>query len=214
MPDLSHRLARLVDELKRRGVLRVAAVYLVAAWLAIQVSDVTFPRLGLPDRAVTFVIVLLAALFPLVIGLSWAFDVTRAGLRPVRDPEQDAPAGAATVNAGTNAAATVAPARVRARVPVTLAGLMAFPLIAFGLWWVNDARGADLDPQLVAVMPFRVAGASPDLAYMREGLMDLIAARIGSSGGGLQVVAPRTLSRTLREELGSVDADPDPGSSV
>lgn len=199
MVPLPDRLTRLLDELKRRGVLRVAAIYLVAAWLAIQVSDVTFPRLGLPDWTVTFIIVLLAVLFPVVVGLSWAFDLTRTGARHVPDPERDV----------TGGPAMIVPARVHARVPVALAGLMAVPLIAFGVWWVNDARGADLDAHLVAVMPFRVAGATSELTYLREGLMDLIAARVGSSEDGLRVVAPRTLSRLIREELGSPDADPD-----
>ena len=57
MPERPSRLAALYEELKRRRVLRVAAVYLVGAWLIIQVSDITFPRLGLPDWTVTFVIV-------------------------------------------------------------------------------------------------------------------------------------------------------------
>ncbi|HEX6587591.1 MAG TPA: hypothetical protein VF039_01100 [Longimicrobiales bacterium] len=196
MPD---RLARLIEELKRRGVLRVAAVYLVAAWVAIQVSDVTFPRLGLPDAAVTFVIVLLAALFPVAIGLSWAFDVRRTGRSHGPDTGADV----------ADDAAMIVPGRVRARVPITLAALMTVPLVAFGVWWVNDARGAELDTHLVAVMPFRVAGASTELTYLREGLMDLIAARVGSSGEGVRVVEPRTVSRLIRDEMGSPDADPD-----
>ena len=31
----------LMDEFRRRGVLRVAALYVIAAWLIIQVADVT-----------------------------------------------------------------------------------------------------------------------------------------------------------------------------
>ena len=30
----------LIDELRRRGVFRVAAVYIVAAWLVMQIGDV------------------------------------------------------------------------------------------------------------------------------------------------------------------------------
>jgi hypothetical protein len=39
----------LLEELKRRNVLRVAAAYAVVAWLLIEVADTIFPRLGLPD---------------------------------------------------------------------------------------------------------------------------------------------------------------------
>ena len=38
MSDLMLRLGALVDELKRRGVLRVGAVDRVGAWLVIQVA--------------------------------------------------------------------------------------------------------------------------------------------------------------------------------
>ena len=47
------------EELKRRNVFRVGIAYLVATWLLIQVSDTVFPRIGLPESAVTLVIALL-----------------------------------------------------------------------------------------------------------------------------------------------------------
>ncbi len=46
-------------ELKRRNVFRVGIAYTVATWLLIQVTDTIFPRIGLPDSAVTLVIALL-----------------------------------------------------------------------------------------------------------------------------------------------------------
>lgn len=199
MSDLMLRLGALVDELKRRGVLRVGVVYLVGAWLVIQVSDITFPRLGMPDWTVTFVIILGALLFPVLIGVAWAFDFTRRGF------ERTAPRDTHLLNDGV-----IAPAIVRRpHGTVAAAALLAIPLIAFGLWYVNDARGYSLDAGLVVITPFRVAGAAPEAHYLREGLMDLIAARIGGAGGDMKVVAPRTVSRTLREQLGSLDADPD-----
>ena len=38
------------------------------------------------------------------------------------------------------------------------------------------APEAVLDPNLVAVVPFRVGGAAPALGYLREGMIDLVAA--------------------------------------
>jgi adenylate cyclase len=48
------------EELKRRNVFRVGIAYTVASWLLLQVTDIVFPRIGLPDSAVTLVIALLA----------------------------------------------------------------------------------------------------------------------------------------------------------
>lgn len=38
-----------LTELKDRKVFRVAIVYLVAGWLVMQIADVMFPALGLPE---------------------------------------------------------------------------------------------------------------------------------------------------------------------
>ena len=74
-------------ELKRRNVVRVGIAYAVAAWLLIQVTDIVFPRIGLPDSAVTLVIALLAiGLIPALI-FAWAFEMTPEGLK--REKEVD-----------------------------------------------------------------------------------------------------------------------------
>ena len=48
------------EELKRRNVFRVGIAYLISTWLLIQVSDTVFPRIGLPESAVTLVIAIMA----------------------------------------------------------------------------------------------------------------------------------------------------------
>lgn len=231
MNESPSRIAALIEELKRRHVLNVAVVYLVGMWLVIQVADITFTRLGLPDWTVTFVIVLGALMFPVVVTLAWAFDLTRAGITrtPARAAGDDVATSAGVdasdygsggaTGGGSSAFATsgVAPGdgsrthRHQRRVAVALAALMTVPLLGFGIWWtgIRGARGANLDRNLIAVTPFRLAGASSELGYLREGLMDLIAARIGGAGGELNVVPPRSVSRSIKESLGSLDADPD-----
>jgi|GEM_PF-936534 len=221
MPDFRTRLDHLIVELQRRRVPQVAAVYLVAAWGAIEVSDTIFPRLGMPDWTVTFVILLLGVLFPVVVALAWAFDLTRFGVRRTA-PQERAPAPADAERAGTaaEAARDVDPPAVAAgpqpsasasrRLAISGAALIAVPLIVFGVWWTTRGVSAEgIDRHAVAIMPFRTAGASQDVAYLREGLMDLLAARVGAAEADLTVVPPRTVSRRIRDELGTVDADPD-----
>jgi len=74
-------------ELKRRNVFRVAAAYAVVAWLLIEISDTVFPRLGLPEWTVTFVIALLLLGFPVALFLAWAYELTPEGLK--REQEVD-----------------------------------------------------------------------------------------------------------------------------
>ena len=75
----------LFAELKRRNVFRVGAVYVIVAWLLIQVADTVFPALGLPDWTVTFVIAVLGLGFPVALLFAWAFEITPEGLKLEKD---------------------------------------------------------------------------------------------------------------------------------
>ena len=68
-------LGRLIEELKRRNVLKTMGVYAAAAFIIIQVSEIVFPRLFLPDWTVTFIIVLVLIGFPITFFLSWTYNV-------------------------------------------------------------------------------------------------------------------------------------------
>src|SRR5262245_56877616 len=71
----------LLAELKRRHVLRVAALYAAIAWLLIQVTDVVTEPLGLPGWLLKVVIWLLAIGFPVALVIAWTFELTPAGLK-------------------------------------------------------------------------------------------------------------------------------------
>ena len=98
MTDAS-RLHRWFAELRRRKVFRVAAVYLVAAWLAIQVAGTVFEPMGLPAWTLRLVIVLAAIGFPVACALAWAFDVTPRGIERTPDVPAATPAAPAEVTA-------------------------------------------------------------------------------------------------------------------
>lgn len=71
---------RLVAELSRRRVFRVAGAYAAAGLAAIYAGDAILPRLGL-DRVQTVLVVLVILGLPLALALAWAFDVTPEGVR-------------------------------------------------------------------------------------------------------------------------------------
>lgn len=78
---------RIFEELKRRNVLRVAAAYIVTAWLVVQVVETLFPVYGLADDAIRLVVNVLAIGLLPVLVLSWVFEWTPEGLK--RDAEVD-----------------------------------------------------------------------------------------------------------------------------
>jgi len=69
-----------LEEIKRRSIFQVAAVYAVVAWFVFQLVDVVSEPLNLPDWLDTVVIVLFAAGLPIAVVLAWAFDITPQGV--------------------------------------------------------------------------------------------------------------------------------------
>jgi len=73
------------NELKRRNVFKVAAVYIFVSWLLLQVSDTLVPALRLPEWFHSGVAFLLIIGFPIAMVFAWAFDMTPDGLRKESD---------------------------------------------------------------------------------------------------------------------------------
>ena len=73
-------IKQILAQLQHRGVTRVATVYAAAAWALLQVADLFFPIMGLGENAITLVLLLACAGFPLSIALAWVFDLTPQGL--------------------------------------------------------------------------------------------------------------------------------------
>jgi len=65
----------LWGELKRRRVFRALVGYAVAAFAVLQVIEPVMHGLHCPDGVLSYVVVALAAGFPIVVTLAWIFDV-------------------------------------------------------------------------------------------------------------------------------------------
>jgi adenylate cyclase len=74
-------MRKFLGELKERHVFRVAAVYVIAAWIIMQVVDVMFPALGLQSWTMTLVAALLIVGFPVALLMAWALELTPQGIR-------------------------------------------------------------------------------------------------------------------------------------
>ena len=76
-------------ELRRRRIYRVAAAYLVVAWLAIQVVNNLAPALRLPEWASSFVVVLLLIGLPITLLIAWVQQMPKEGSAPARNAVLD-----------------------------------------------------------------------------------------------------------------------------
>src|SRR2546425_4710439 len=80
----------LFAELKRRNVIRFAGLYLVGAWLLVQVAGTVLPMFGAPEWLPRSIVILLAIGFLPALIFSWVFELTPQGLKRDEDvpPEE------------------------------------------------------------------------------------------------------------------------------
>jgi TolB-like protein/Tfp pilus assembly protein PilF len=78
-------LSNLVEELKRRNVIRVGIAYLVAAWVVLQIADLVLENIGAPDWVMQTLMLVFALGFPVVLLFSWAFELTPEGIKREKD---------------------------------------------------------------------------------------------------------------------------------
>jgi adenylate cyclase len=180
--DVTHEMSlgmSLYRELKRRNVFRVAAAYVVTAWLVIQVVETILPAFGFTDAAIRFVVIAFAVGLVPVLILSWAFEFTPEGLKKEADVDRSA-----TVTPGTGKQLD------RAIMGVLALALGYFALDKFALTPRREARdlaAAALEARdeghsealvesygdkSIAVLPFVDMSSDKDQQYMADGIAE------------------------------------------
>jgi len=82
-------MRKLIEELTRRNVAKVALVYIIAGWLTMQVVDVMFPALQLPEWLISAVAAFVIIGFPFALIFAWAFEMTPEGIKREKDVVRD-----------------------------------------------------------------------------------------------------------------------------
>jgi eukaryotic-like serine/threonine-protein kinase len=85
-------------------------------------------------------------------------------------------------------------------------------LLRFRLSTGSERAATKLSDSVVAVLPFRVTGADPSVAYLSEGMVDLLAARLTGEGGP-RAVEPRVAIASYRREA-KVDGESDEDAAI
>ncbi len=85
----AQRRTGFLAELRRRNVIRMAGLYLVGAWLIVQVAETLLPVFGAPGWVLKTLVMLVALGFVPALVFAWVFELTPEGLK--RD--DDVPVG-------------------------------------------------------------------------------------------------------------------------
>ncbi len=189
----------LFAELKRRNVIRMAGLYLVGAWLVVQVAGTLLPVFEAPSWVMKTLVGLLAACFIPALIFSWIFELTPDGIK--RDAE-------------VGSQESIAPQTAqRMNRMIILALVLALGYFGFDKFVLAPRREAAQITQAVrssaqqaakavnlksiAVLPFENLSEDKANAYFASGMQDEILTRLA----GIHDL--KVISRTSTEQYAS-----------
>src|SRR6476661_1691907 len=85
---------------------------------------------------------------------------------------------------------------------LVVGGIVAMVLGLSVAWLTRRQSATKVDKGVVAVAPFRVSGADSSLGYLREGMVDLLAAKL-SGVSGIRAADPRSSLAAWRRKAGT-----------
>jgi TolB-like protein len=148
---------KLLDELRRRNVLRAAIAYVVTAWVIVESSSLLLDIFKSPDWVAQTIVVMLVAGFPVAVVFAWMFEITPEGIKSDHEVSRESGAPAAS-------------SRYLVMITIVMA-MIAAGLFAVDRFLIEDEPGlARRDgPPVIAVLPFEVVG-SPEGRSLADGL--------------------------------------------
>jgi len=185
-------IKQLFSELRRRRVFRTAAIYIVSTWLVMQIADVVFPALDIPERAIRYVLLGAMLGFPAAVIFGWFYDITTSGIR------RTGPAGPEELDSAQ-------PLRRSDYLILTALAGVAVAILYSAVGNIVETptneiqRTASDGPPMVAVLPFVSASLGEDSAFFAAGIHDDLLTQLA------QLQSIRVISRTSVMEYKDVE---------
>ena len=83
-------LPRFFKEAHRRQLFKITGLYIVGAFVVLQVADLAFPGLGIPESAIRYVWIATILGFPVALAFGWRFDVVAGRVLHTADTDGEA----------------------------------------------------------------------------------------------------------------------------
>ncbi len=173
-----------IRELKRRNVIRVAAIYVIVSWLLMQIGDVMFPALLLPDWTSRMLVAFLILGLPVALIFAWAYEITPEGVKRTSDVD---PGESVTDVTGR---------KINFAIIAVLAAAVVF--LGGKIWFAGDDSPhmtAFNTDKSIAVLPFdNRSAAAEDAEFFAAGVHDELLTLL-SKLGDLRVISRTSVER-------------------
>jgi TolB-like protein/Tfp pilus assembly protein PilF len=167
----------LLKELRRRRVFRVAGLYVVAAWLALQAANIAFPAWGIPDQAIRYLILAALLGFPLALIFGWVFDISTEGIRRTQPVSSEDELLRSLPLRRTDYLILAAFLVVVGAIVYDTTGRVLRTPATTDEWHPSVA---EIEPHSVAVLPFASLSADPEQEYFADGISEEILNRLAA----------------------------------
>lgn len=199
----------LYAELKRRNVLRAAALYLGAAWALAQGLAQLFPLFGVPDWIVRWIVVATLIGFPFAMAFAWFYEFTPEGLK--RESQID-PAESIARTTGKKLDRSIIVVLALAVILLLTNQVILHRDSRHEVTPVESPAVAMANAKSIAVLPLANDSGDPDQQYFSDGLSeDLITAlsqfeglKVISRNSAFQFRDSKENVRVIGEKLGVV----------
>ena len=177
----------ILQELRRRKVFRLAALYIVGAWVVLQVADLAFESWDITSSALRYVWLGAILGFPIALIFAWRYDIT--GGRIVRTPDNET-----TGDLSLHRTDYIILTALAAVVIATIYGV-GVEISAIKAPASQEVMATRIDPRSLAVLPFINSSPDQDSAnLLASGIQDDLLTRL-SKIGSLKVISRTSVER-------------------
>lgn len=157
-----NRAAEFVQEARRRRVFRVAGLYIVGSWVLLQIADLAFPALKIPELAIRYVWIAALLGFPIALLFGWRYDLLNG--RVVR-----------TVSSSARSDISLQTIDYGILLALACVGIL---IVIGSIGGISDTQyeyddwPSELSSSSIAVLPFAKINVSPENAFLARGLAE------------------------------------------
>lgn len=155
-----------IAECRRRQLFQVVGLYIVSAWVVLQVAALAFDNWGVPSAAMRFVWIGAVSGLPIALVLGWRFDIRDGRVFRTADRQEDTDLSLRRSDYLFLGVAT--------GTALAITGGLITGILQTRTEHPEKIGAATIDPQSIAVLPFDDMSPDGDQAHISDGISEEI----------------------------------------